>query len=62
MPVLRDPDKIRVLLLKDGIKVHISGVTFRNIAVLHNFHKPVMHIHKAGSAAGGQAAELEVYG
>lgn len=48
--------------MKDGIKVHISGVTFRNIAVLHNFHKPLMRILKAGSAAGSQSAELEVYG
>lgn len=33
------------------LKPTISGVTFRNITVLHNFHKPVMSIHNADNAA-----------
>ena len=33
------------------VKPTISDVTFRNITVLHNFHKPVMSIHNADDCA-----------
>lgn len=32
------------------IKPTITDITFRNITVLHNFHKPVMSIHNADNA------------
>lgn len=33
------------------LKPTIQNITFRNITVLHNFHKPVMSIHNADDAA-----------
>lgn len=33
------------------IKATIQDITFQNITVLHNFHKPVMSIHNADDAA-----------
>lgn len=33
------------------LKPTIQDITFRNITVLHNFHKPVMSIHNADDAA-----------
>lgn len=35
----------------EKIKPTIQNVTFQNITVLHNFHKPVMSIHNADDAA-----------
>lgn len=34
-----------------NLKPTIQNITFRNITVLHNFHKPVMSIHNADDAA-----------